>query len=209
MKLKSHQKYYRLPMQWLNRKKLKEMLVRVNAIILTDGIYSGEPPEKQTLCGYPVFYKVVDLNYLYNISEKSHIPIEIDFKKDGFNIPCIASPMQRMMNINPYLAIILGEALVNIYERFGSRLLEQNVRSFLQFTGKVNSGIRKTILNEPHMFLAFNNGLAATADSVETEISDDGTGVLITRINDMQIVNGGQTTGFCFIIHGKKIKKRS
>jgi hypothetical protein len=161
-------------------KDIKDSLVRVNAIILTDGIYSNESPAGQTIAGYPVFYKVVDLNYLYNISEKSHIPIEIDFKADGFKIPCIQSPTQNE-EYQSYLAIIPGEALVNM-----------NVRSFLQFTGKVNSGIRKTIINEPHMFLAFNNGIAATADSLELERSEDG--VCITKVSDLQIVNGGQTT---------------
>jgi hypothetical protein len=174
-------------------KDIKDTLVRVNAIILTDGIYIGESPANQSIHGYPVFYKVVDLNYLYNISEKSHIPIEIDFKADGYKIPCIQAPSLND-EYQSYLAIIPGEALVNIYERFGSRLLEQNVRSFLQFTGKVNGGIRKTILTEPHMFLAFNNGIAATADSLELEKSADGNGLFITRVNDLQIVNGGQTT---------------
>lgn len=172
-------------------KEIKDTLVRVNAIILTDGIYNGEVPKSQSISGYPVFYKVVDLNYLYNISEKSHVPIEIDFAKDGFRIPCIQSPTQNT-EYQSYLAIIQGDALVNIYERFGSRLLEQNVRSFLQFTGKVNAGIRRTIINEPYMFLAFNNGIAATADSVELEKTDDG--LFITKVNDLQIVNGGQTT---------------
>lgn len=174
-------------------KDIKDTLVRVNAIILTDGIYTGESPANQSIHGYPVFYKVVDLNYLYNISEKSHIPIEIDFKADGYKIPCIQAPSEND-EYQSYLAIIPGEALVNIYERFGSRLLEQNVRSFLQFTGKVNGGIRKTILTEPHMFLAFNNGIAATADSLELEKSADGNGLFIIRVNDLQIVNGGQTT---------------
>jgi hypothetical protein len=172
-------------------KDIKETLVRVNIIILTDGEYGGEPPASQAINAYPVFYKIVDINYLYNISEKSHIPIEIDFKADGFKIPCIASPAVND-DYEAYMAIIPGEALVNIYERFGSRLLEQNVRSFLQFTGKVNGGIRKTIMNEPYMFLAFNNGISAIAESVELEKS--GGGYSIRKINDLQIVNGGQTT---------------
>src|SRR5436190_16952246 len=172
---------------------LKENLVRVNAVILTDGIYPGEIPSNKTISGYPIFFKIVDLNYLYNISEKSHIPIEIDFKEDGYIIPCIQSPSVND-ECQSYLAIISGDALVNIYERYGARLLEQNVRSFLQFTGKVNGGIRNTILNEPHMFLAFNNGIAATADSVEIDKDERGNGFVITKVNDFQIVNGGQTT---------------
>jgi hypothetical protein len=70
-------------------KELKDTLVRVNAIIITDGIYSGDTPGNQTIHNHPIFYRVVDLNYLYNISEKSHIPIEIDFKASGYKIPCI------------------------------------------------------------------------------------------------------------------------
>ena len=184
---------FQLAQTLINSKELKETLVRINAIILTDGLYTGENPDNQNISDYPVFFKVVDLNYLYNISEKSHIPIEIDFKADGYKVPCIKSPSENDQ-YQSYLAIIPGHALVDIYERFGARLLEQNVRSFLQFTGKVNGGIRKTILTEPHMFLAFNNGIAATAASLEIEKSRDGNGLLITHVNDLQIVNGGQTT---------------
>lgn len=172
---------------------LNENLVRVNAIILTDGIYPGESPETQTISGVPVFYRVVDINYLYNITEKSHIPIEIDFKKEGFEIPCIISPSENE-EYQSYLAIIPGVALATIYERYGSRLLEQNVRSFLQFTGKINKGIRNTIMKEPQMFLAFNNGIAATAEELEIDKSENGKGLFISRVKDFQIVNGGQTT---------------
>jgi hypothetical protein len=176
-----------------NSQLLSENLVRVNAIILTDGIYPSENPDNQNISGVPVFYRVVDVNYLYNITEKSHIPIEIDFKKEGFEIPCIISPSENDQ-YQSYLAIIPGTALAVIYERYGSRLLEQNVRSFLQFAGKINKGIRNTILKEPHMFLAFNNGIAATAEELEIEISDKGRGLLISKVKDFQIVNGGQTT---------------
>ena len=174
-----------------NSSDLKANLVRVNAMIITDGLYNSSVPAAVEIYGYPFNYRVIDIEYLYNISEKSHIPIEIDFKSEGFTIPCIEST-----SINDeyqsYLAIMPGTALATIYERFGSRLLEQNVRSFLQFTGKINKGIRSTILNEPHMFLAFNNGIAATAEEVEIERSE--TGAIISKIKDFQIVNGGQTT---------------
>ena len=105
----------------------------------------------------------------------------------------------------PAIAIIPGEALASIYERFGSRLLEQNVRSFLQFNGKINKGIRTTIMKEPEMFLAFNNGIAATADEIELEDSEDGNGKIISVVKDLQIVNGGQTTAS--IYHTQKKDK--
>lgn len=176
-----------------NSELLIENLVRVNAIILTDGIYPGENIESQTISGIPIFYRIVDLNYLYNITEKSHIPIEIDFKKEGFEVPCIISPSEND-HYKSYLAIMPGIALANIYERYGSRLLEQNVRSFLQFTGKINKGIRNTILKEPHMFLAFNNGIAATAEAIIIDRSDANKGNMVWKVKDFQIVNGGQTT---------------
>ena len=174
-------------------KELRENLVRVNTIILTDGIFQNEAPKVEPISGYSINARVVDITYLYNITEKSHIPIEIDFKAVGFEIPCIESPAEND-EYKSYLAIIPGLALANIYERFGSRLLEQNVRSFLQSTGKINGGIRKTIMKEPHMFLAFNNGIAATADSIELGKDSKGKGLVIASVKDLQIVNGGQTT---------------
>ena len=84
-----------------------------------------------------------------------------------------------------------------MYKRFGPRLLERNVRSFLQIRGKVNQSIRKTILDEPQMFLAFNNGLSITASGLEIEDHGDGIADLFTA-EDFQIVNGGQTMGSIF-----------
>lgn len=172
-----------------NYRELKENLVRVNAIILTNGEYKGDFPPSQTIGGYKVFCRVVDINYLYNISEQSRIPIEICFGDDGIKVPCLIAETESD-EYQAYIAIMPGQGLANLYERFGARLLEQNVRSFLQFTGKINKGIRNTIMNEPHMFLAFNNGIAATADHIEL----DALGRYISKISNLQIVNGGQTT---------------
>lgn len=183
-------------------KALDENLVRINAIILTDGLYPGEVPKNETISGCPVYYRVVDLNYLYNITEKDHVPIEINFLEEGFELPCIMSPSENDQ-YQSYLAIIPGKALATIYERYGSRLLEQNVRSFLQFTGKVNKGIRKTIMDEPHMFLAFNNGIAATAETLQVENSKNGDSSVISKVTDFQIVNGGQTTASVYHTYKK------
>ena len=95
-----------------------------------------------------------------------------------------------------YLVVMPGDILSKLYEKFGARLLEQNVRTFLQARGKVNKGIRTTIISEPGMFFAYNNGITATAQGVETKQSDGG--LQITRITDLQIVNGGQTTASLF-----------
>ena len=186
---------------------LREYLVRVNTIILTDGIYPGEIPKQTTIADFPVYFRVVDINYLYDVTEKEHIPIEIDFKSYNFNIPCIVSPLKNDL-YQSYLAIIPGRALAMIYEKYGSRLLEQNVRSFLQFTGKINKGIRETITTNPEMFLAYNNGLSATAESVEIEQLSDGSGFIISKVRDFQIVNGGQTTASIYHTHKKYVKSQ-
>ena len=181
---------------------LKINLVRVNAIILTDGSYLGVIPKTINISDYNIYFRVIDVNYLFQIDEKSHLPIEIDFKEDGFDVPCILAPSDND-KYSSYLAIIPGAALANIYERFGSRLLEQNVRSFLQFTGKINKGIRTTIIKEPHMFLAFNNGLAATAEEVTLVKEENGNGIYISKVKDFQIVNGGQTTASIYHTYKK------
>lgn len=175
-----------------NFQELKDNLVRVNVIILTNGEYKGDFPQSETICGYNMFYRVTDTNYLYKISEQSRVPIELDFEDfegEKFEIPCLSAPTDNP-DYKSYIAIIPGTCLAKLYEKYGARLLEQNVRSFLQFTGKINKGIRDTIKTEPHMFLAFNNGIAATADHLEL----DKTNRYIRKISNLQIVNGGQTT---------------
>ena len=175
-----------------NYQELKENLVRVNAIILTNGEYKGDFPPSDTISGYSIFYRIIDINYLYKISEQSRVPIELDFENfegEQFKIPCLSANTDNP-DYKAYIAIIPGTCLAKLYERYGARLLEQNVRSFLQFTGKINKGIRDTIRNEPHMFLAFNNGIAATADHIELDKESR----YIKKISNLQIVNGGQTT---------------
>jgi hypothetical protein len=92
-----------------------------------------------------------------------------------------------------YLLALPGNFLAAIYERFGPRLLELNVRSFLQTRGKTNQGMQKTLKETPLRFLAYNNGLSMTANGVETQTDQNGLSH-ITRLIGLQIVNGGQTT---------------
>ncbi|WP_319506049.1 AIPR family protein [uncultured Methanolobus sp.] len=172
---------------------VKEMLTRVNIFVLTNGQVKSDIKSSEIIDQYNIYYKVADIDYLFNISEKERIPIEIDFANNGFYLPCIENNTGND-DYQSYLAIVPGDALIDIYEQYGPRLLEQNVRSFLQFTGKYNKGIRNTILNEPHMFLAFNNGIAATADEIELYDLPNSKGKAIAYVKDFQIVNGGQTT---------------
>ena len=176
-----------------NASEVKEFLTRVNIFLITNGQVKSDIKLTEVIKGYSIFFRVIDINYIFNISEKSRIPIEINFSENGFQVPCIVNGSENE-DYQSYLAIIPGHILVEIYEQYGARLLEQNVRSFLQFTGKYNRGIRNTILNEPHMFLAFNNGIAATAEKIELIDLPNNEGKGIGYVKDFQIVNGGQTT---------------
>lgn len=115
-------------------------------------------------------------------------------------IPFLAEPMTvkpaegsgiKEKDYKAYLMMVPGRCIYDWYARYADRLLEQNVRTFLQFKGKVNKGIRDTIRFSPNRFLAYNNGLTATASGIEV----DRAGTRILKIRDLQIVNGGQTTG--------------
>ena len=84
--------------------------------------------------------------------------------------------------------------LADIYIEYGSKVLEGNVRAFLGTSGSksVNSGIRRTINNAPDKLFTYNNGIATTA--ADMEIGEIEGQLYITKIVDLQIINGGQTT---------------
>ncbi|MEX1002206.1 MAG: AIPR family protein [Crocinitomicaceae bacterium] len=176
-----------------NVPEVKEYLTRVNIFLITNGEVKADLKISDTVAGYTVFYRTIDINYLFNLSDKSRVPIEINFEQSGYKVPCIVNETENS-DYQSWLAIIPGLALADIYEQYGARLLEQNVRSFLQFTGKINKGIRNTILKEQHMFMAFNNGIAATAEEVTISDLPNNQGKAIAQVKDFQIVNGGQTT---------------
>lgn len=110
-------------------------------------------------------------------------------------MPCLAANAGTADTAS-YLTVFPGAWLASIYDRWSGRLLEQNVRTFLQAKGKVNKGIRKTILEEPDMFFAYNNGISATAS--EAEFAQEHGVLHLVKLRHLQIVNGGQTTASIF-----------
>ncbi len=136
---------------------------------------------------------VFDLERYAKVSTTGADPVEIDLLEDfSGDIPCIQAS-GNSTGYKSYLFAIPGPVLANIFAAYGNRLLEQNVRTYLQAKTSVNKGILKTISEEPSMFFAYNNGLTATASQVRTANRPDGS-LAITYIKDFQIVNGGQTT---------------
>jgi len=147
-----------------------------------------ETIEKEIL----ILKKLVDLNFIYSvlISQGNREALTINFEEQfDFKIEAIKAADET--NFESYLCVLPANILAELYKRFSSRLLEKNVRSFLQFRG-VNLGMRRTLTKDPEKFIAFNNGLTITASNKEIEIIKDK--VYIKSLSDFQIVNGGQTT---------------
>jgi hypothetical protein len=176
--------------------------IRVNLFILSNGVIPHEAPKKfklKSIEDITFNFHIWDAERLHRLSQSKYNrePIEIDFKETlGEVIPCLEMPGENEF-YECYLAIVPGKILAALYQNYGTRLLESNVRAFLQQTGRVNRGIRDTIRHEPYMFLPYNNGLATTAQEVKTEKLDNGR-LVIASVRDFQIVNGGQTTASLF-----------
>lgn len=163
-----------------------ELSSRIKSTEQSPFVFSGK--------AFSVDYEIIDINSIYNAKlptfEKEDIEINVnDF---GIKIPCIKAQIDTD-EYESYLAIVPGQFLADIYNKIGSRLLEDNVRSFLNIRGAVNKGIRGTILNEKSKFFTYNNGISTTAKGIEFEIVP-GKGLCISKFKGLQIINGGQTT---------------
>lgn len=162
--------------------------------VLTDGITTAREIKPLQIGEVAVAFELYDLRRLMRTMStgQNREVIEIDLDRMGLRpIPCVAMPATGG-EYESYLAIFPGEALYRMYEEFGPRLMEYNVRAFLQATGKVNRGIRDTLRDEPHHFMAYNNGISITVDGISTAAGP--AGLTITSFRGLQIVNGGQTT---------------
>ena len=181
-------------------------LTRVRLFLITNRQLSSRVDGKKSGSwdGVEVTYSVWDIGRLYRFAsakserEEIHVDLEKDF---GGSLPVLPAAMGNA-GYNAYLMVVPARVLAAIYDRWHVRLLEQNVRVFLQARGSVNQGIRNTLENKPEMFFAYNNGLTATAESVE--VRDEGSGLRLASLENFQIVNGGQTTAS---IHAASRKK--
>jgi hypothetical protein len=198
--------------EYVCARKIKEQfdgtLSKVRFFLLTDRTLSDRVKDwpDGEIQGVGCDYRIWDLARMCaaDQAQGGREQLEIDFTEfltDG--IPAIAEQSGNTV-YRGYLGVIPGTTLASIYSRFGSRLLEGNVRAFLSARGKVNKGLQETIVELPHMFFAYNNGIAITASCIETKIGADGS-LRIISAKDFQIVNGGQTTAS--LTHASSLKK--
>lgn len=182
---------------------------KVNFYLLSERLLSEKVQaiENRIYQKWTFTYNIWDIARLHRIktSRGAKEEVVIDFESMfGQGIPCLPAHI-KSADYESYLMVMPATILGDLYGQYGDRLLEQNVRCFLQARGKVNKGIRSTILTDPEMFFAYNNGITATAREVITEPRADG--IYIREIKDLQIVNGGQTTASLF--HTRRKDKAS
>lgn len=172
---------------FIYEKFLKKDFNKVKLVLLTNGRLTKNIStiKSKELEGIKIEYQIIDIEYLYKTSLSNYVEDDIEIEVD---IPCLK--VDTSNEYSSFLAVIDGETICNIYENLGKKVLDENVRTFLQFKSGVNKGIRNTIEYKPEYFFAYNNGITATAKSVELNEAQD----RIIKIKNLRIVNGGQTT---------------
>lgn len=178
----------------------RAQLRQVNFFLVSERVLSDrfDAYPDNVVAGVRAAYHIWDIaRFQRQRSSRGHKEaLDIDFVDlfgDGIN--CLPANLGSD-SYKSYLIVMPAIILSKLYDRYSARLLEQNVRTFLQARAQVNKGIRATIINEPQMFFAYNNGITATAQDVETRVKDGH--LQIVRMTDLQIVNGGQTTASLF-----------
>ena len=169
---------------------------RIRIFVISDCKCSLTSIEAEELDGKQLVYELVDITRLYRLTQAGMFREEIlvdftEFVPDG--LLCLHAP-EISPDYEAYLALLPGDMLYRLYDLYGPRLLERNVRSFLQARGKVNRGIRDTLRERPDRFMAYNNGVVATVDEIEVAYDQAAGTRHITSVKGLQIVNGGQTT---------------
>ena len=172
----------------------RDGMTQARLCVITDGRTTVETLPQGSLGDAPITGSLWDVVRLHRLStsgrQRGTISIDL-LERFGGPLPCLPAESAQK-GYRAFLTLIPGDMMRSIYSDFGPRLLERNVRSFLQARGKVNRGIRDTISGEPERFLAYNNGITLTAEAVH--LTDIGGSKAIAKLDGLQIVNGGQTT---------------
>ena len=180
-------------------------LEQVRVYVITDRVAKSKSFKTRDIGGKAVRLEVMDIERLHrHWSEgKPRDELVVDFTEvSGSPLPCVFVPGEND-DYDYALTAIPAEALRLLYEKFGARLLEANVRSFLSVKGKgVNAGIQNTLRSAPERFMAYNNGIVIVADEMRLGKPRDGSSG-ISWLKGLQIVNGGQTTASIYFAKKK------
>ena len=149
---------------------------------------NSEPKDRRQM----YFHDVENIINLYQanlqmVNPLSSERVTFSLKKDQFFL--------REEGIFPAIILsIKGSDLAYLYEKFGDRLFERNIRLFRGIRkGSINAGIKKTALdeNERKKFWYYNNGVSFVCLEFTFDSETDPTKLTVVG---PQIINGCQTT---------------
>ena len=169
--------------------------IKFRVVLMTDKTLSTRVKkiEMAAILELPTSLEIWDLDRLKLLdrSDSDFEEFNVDLTQWGNGLRVLPANISST-GVSTYLGVMPGDLLSNIYNEFGQRLLESNVRTFLDFRAGTNRGMRKSLVQEPENFFAYNNGITVTASDIKTQEYEGQ--VYVTEIENMQIVNGGQTT---------------
>jgi hypothetical protein len=167
---------------------------RLRVFVITDGKTKTKRFSNKEVHDKMVAVEAMDMERLFRHTDgKPRDELSLSLVQSiGRPLPCVHVP-DPDADYEYALTAIPGQLIRDLYLRFGPRLLEANVRTFLGTKKAVNKGIVETLRKEPEHFLAFNNGLVLVCDEAAFERADDGN-LGLSFLKGLQIVNGGQTT---------------
>ncbi|MBE3039647.1 MAG: AIPR family protein, partial [Chloroflexi bacterium] len=177
--------------------RLKDQVDRVCFYLFTNARLAQrkEKERKPDVFGLAATYEIWDLERFRRLRESgaSYEALVVDFRtQPAGGLPCVVLGKDQA-GFQTCVTVFPGQLLCELYNEYGARLLELNVRSYLQARGKVNAGILKTLRESPQDFMAYNNGITVVAEEIVFgKLTDGSKGIL--ELRGMQVVNGGQTT---------------
>lgn len=181
-------------------KKISKNVETVTVIFITNDVAKNYVPDDIKYKGTPIKFDVYDIERLYQIifsNDLAYKPLVIRLKNKYRQELTMIKVNDENTVYDCFVGVMPGKLLAQIYKDEGQELIQKNVRSYLQATGKVNKGIKASLANEPGMFMAYNNGISTIADSIVLDSKSEQMESQVVRIKEItgwQIVNGGQTT---------------
>ena len=187
--------------RFIQNAKNENKIRRVTFLLITNGVLTRNTDtiSSENIGGIHCDFQVYDLKYVYqSVMEEQGVTIAVDFKEYGCDngLACIKAISDNEKDYESYLVVVPGNVLARIYDRYGQKLLEQNVRTFLQLRGKTNKNMLATIKSQPERFFIYNNGLTCTASSIVVNNYDNASRIM--NLEGLQIVNGGQTSSVIY-----------
>ena len=126
------------------------------------------------------------LNQFDSAVDQTMLMVDLALRKDEWHLAPAGG-------FDCIVATLEAEELARVFNNYKYKIFQSNPRGPLS-SAKVNKDISATLQDDEKrkLFHLLNNGLSAVCDSfTEPQLSD---GKQYTRVNDLQIVNGCQTT---------------